>query len=99
MNNYEIIQAVEEICSPHFKLELNDIYGDRGSCVLPKIDELKILHFKLDGYNRRVICKNKQQDMVDKIKELNIGTVVIVTQSFVGRYIIITPHTPHIKRE
>ncbi len=91
MNNYEIIQAVEEICYPHFKFNIFDFYGDRGSCVLPKIDELKTLFFKLDGH-RKIISKNQQQEIVDKIKNLNIGTVNIDTVSAFGRYIIITPY-------
>jgi sporulation protein YlmC with PRC-barrel domain len=91
MNNYEIIQAVEQICSPHFIFNINDFYGDRGSSVLPKIDELKTLFFKLDGH-KKVISKNQQQEIVDKIKNLNIGIVEISTVQAFGRYIVIKPY-------
>ena len=47
MNNFEIIEVVEKIVSPYFKLNIEDFYGDRGSCTLPKIEELNILFLNL----------------------------------------------------
>lgn len=94
MNNLEIIKLVEEIVSPYFEFNLADFYGDRGSCEYPKIEELKILFFKLNGRDKKLrINKVDQQKMVDKIKNLNIESVELsYVQSF-GRYIIIKTFT------
>ena len=47
MNNYEIIKAIEKIVYPHFEFNIEDFYGDKGSCEYPKIEDLKVLFFKL----------------------------------------------------
>ena len=89
MNNFEIIKQVEQIVSPYFNFNMDDFYGDRGSCIYPKIEELKTLFFKLNGKDRKLfITIDDQQKMVDKIKNLNIGLVEICKTPF-GLFIII----------
>jgi hypothetical protein len=93
MNNIEIIEIIEIIVSPYFTFNMDDFYGDRGSYEYPKIEDISTLFFKLNGKDRNLsISKNKQQEMVDKIKNINIGTVEISTVSSFGRYIVIKPY-------
>jgi hypothetical protein len=46
--------------------------------------------------NRKIISRNKQQEMVDKIKNLNIGTVEISSVPYYERYIVIKPYCKNI---
>ena len=93
MNNFEIIKLIEEIVNPYFQFNMDDFYGDKGSCEYPKIEEISTLFFKLNGKDRKLsLSQNKQREMVDKIKNLNIGTVEISTVQSFGRYIVITPY-------
>jgi hypothetical protein len=97
MNNIEIIETIEKIVCPYFTFNMDDFYGDKGSCEYPKIEEISTLFFKLNGKDRKLsLSKNKQQEMVDKIKNLNIGIVDISTVQSFGRYIVIT--LPIIKK-
>ena len=92
MNNIEIIKTIEKIVCPYFTFNIDDFYGDKGSCEYPKIEEISTLFFKLNGINRISLSKNKQQEMVDKIKNLNIGTVDICKVQCLGIYIVIQPY-------
>ena len=88
MNNIEIIEAVEKIVSPYFKFNMDDFYGDKGSCEYPKIEEISTLFFKLALF----LSENKQIEMVNEIKNLNIGVLEISSVQSLGRYIVITPY-------
>lgn len=93
MNNFEIIEAVEKIICPYFKFNIEDFYGDRGSCEYPKIEEMNALFFKRNGKDRKIILsKNEVNEMVEKIKNLNIGLVEIASVQSFGKYIIIHPY-------
>ena len=93
MNNFEIIKTIENIAHPYFIFNMDDFYGDRGSCKYPKMEEMTTLFFKLDGKNRNLlISKNKQMEIVDKIKMLNLGleNVELINIKSFGTYIVIT---------
>ena len=93
MNNIEIIETIEKIVCPYFTFNIDDFYGDKGNCEYPKIEEITTLFFKLNGKDRKLsLSKNKEQEMVDKIKNLNIGTIEINTVQSFGRYVIIRPY-------
>lgn len=93
MNNIEIIETIEKIVCPYFTFNMDDFYGDRGSCEYPKIEKITTLFFKLNRKDGKLsLSKNKEQEMVDKIKNLNIGTLEISTVQSFGRYIVITPY-------
>jgi hypothetical protein len=63
-----LIEQVSKICEPHFKFEMDDIYGDRGGIPYPPIEELKLLYFKLDGKTRKnLISANKQMEILDQV--------------------------------
>ena len=87
-NNIEIIETVKKIVSPYFKLNMDDFYGDKGSCKYPKIEEISTLFFKL----QLSLSETKQQEMVNKIKNLDLGLVEISSVQSLGRYIVIRPY-------
>ena len=69
---------------------MNDLYGDRGNSVLPDIDTVDTLCFKLA--KNTYISKLEQKELVNKIIELNVGSVEIKTVDSFGRYIVIVPY-------
>lgn len=87
MNNAEKVKLVDQIVNPYFKFDMNDAYGDKGSGLLPSVEEISVLYFKLQMINKTCISKNKQLELVEDIKKLNLGLVEIFTQSPFGRYI------------
>ena len=93
MNNFEIINSIKQIVCPYFEFCTDDLYGNTGgSSEYPKIEEMCKIFFKLKCIDKKIISKNKQQEIVDKVKNLNIGFVQIETIPYLGRYIIIIPY-------
>jgi len=86
-NNIEKIRLISEIVEPYFKFNM-DLYGDSGSCQLPKIDELTTLFFKFNGKIR--LTDEDEQQLLVTIRNLHIGMVEIVNINSFGRYITIT---------
>lgn len=93
MNNREIINAINEIVNPHFIFNIGGIHEDKWSLVFKNIEELNTLYFKLDGKKKSIISKNKQDELVEKIKNLNIGTVENIKVNGIGRFIVIDLYT------
>ena len=90
MNNNEIIKSIEQIVQPYFNFEMDDFYGDRGGLPYPKIEELDVLYFKKNGKDKKlVITKDDEQTMIDKIKNLNIGSVELIKIPSFGVYICV----------
>jgi hypothetical protein len=76
---------------------MNDFYGDKGSCEYPKLEEINVLFFKLNGKDGNLfISKNDQQIMVNKIRNLDIGLVEISSVQSFSRYISIRPHEKEV---
>lgn len=92
MDNYQIIQKINEIVNPFWMFEMDDFYGDKGGIPYPKIEELKNIMFKLNGKNRKLMLTvQEEKEMIQKIKNLDIGTVEILKINSLGKYICITP--------
>ena len=90
MTNIEKIHLIEGIVYPYFKFDM-DLYGDRGSCQLPKIEDLTTLFFKFNGTDRKLILtKEDEQLLLITIRKLHIGVVEICKVNGLGRYITIT---------
>lgn len=90
MNNHEIINIINKIANPFFNFEMNDFYGDRGGRPYPKIEELQLLAFKKNGKDRKLnLTKEQETLIINKIKDLNIGSVKIEKIRAFGTYIII----------
>ena len=94
--NFEKIKKINEILNPFYTLEINDIYGDRGSCILPKIEELTTLHYKKRSKDIKgkplFISKNDEKILIEKLKELNIGNIDQWYIQSIGRFIVIEPN-------
>jgi hypothetical protein len=90
MNNHEIINTINKIVNPFFIFEMNDFYGDRGGIPFPKIEELQLLAFKKNGKDKKLnLTKEQETLIINKIKDLNIGSVEIVKIQAFGTYIMI----------
>lgn len=97
MDNNKKINLIHEIVLPYFKFELDDFYGDyfygdNGRYPYPKIEELKMLHFKKKSRNEKgnnlpSLTKQDERIMIEKIKNLNIGKVDYYTIGGLGKYI------------
>lgn len=87
-SNQEIIDEISKIVEPYMKFNLDDIYGDRGGIPYPQIEKLDMLHFKFIG--KIIINKNKENEMVQQVKMLDIGDVEIVQYNFIGKFMVIT---------
>ena len=85
------VKLIEDIVSPHFELNIEDFYGDRGSCIYPTIEEMHTLFFKLNGKHfRKLISKNERLKLADKVRDLNIGEVELSSIPSFGCYIVVT---------
>jgi len=91
MNNQEIINIINEIANPFYIFEMDDFYGDKGGRPYPKIEELQRLAFKKNNKDRKLNFLTKEQEtlIINKIKDLNIGSVEIAKIQSFGKYIII----------
>jgi hypothetical protein len=85
--NKDKIALVEQIVHPYFRFNMNDIYGDHPNGYMPDVEEIKILYFKLQTTNKTIIGNKKQEEIANKVKQLNIGTVNLITIPSFGRYI------------
>jgi len=88
MNNHQKIALIEQIVNPYFKFEMDDFYGDRGGLPYPKIEELTIFYFKKTKDNKLFVTK--EEEMIEKIKHLNIGSVELIKIPSFGIYICVT---------
>jgi len=78
MNNNTKINLIDEIVLPYFKLEMDEFYPDP-----------KLLYFKKksrdEKYNKiSSLSKKDEKIMIEKIKNLNIGKVEIISYTGIG---------------
>jgi hypothetical protein len=94
----DIINSVHKVTYPYFTLEIRDVYGDRGSAIMPTIEELTVLHFKLrcnccnSSIKSIIISKEKRKEILDAVNELNVGTAEYWNCGVMGQYIVVTPY-------
>lgn len=84
-----VIDAVENIVSPWWKHNMDDIYGDRGGIPYPALEELSYLHFKLDSKVKIQQTKEECEQMLNKIKQLGISQVEIIKIMGIGKFLVI----------
>jgi hypothetical protein len=90
-SNKEIIEHVEKIMGPIWNFNLDEIYGDFGSCRYPDIEELDMLYFKFksDGRKYKVPLKQEKEKLIIKINELefnNIESIEFITCPSIGLF-------------
>lgn len=88
-----IINIIENIVKPYWKFNMDDIYGDRCGFQYPNIEELSVLYFKAINQNSsKHQTKLEQDQMIEKLNELNFGEIEIIKIPSVGKFIkIILP--------
>lgn len=84
-----IINTVENISSPWWKHNMDDIYGDKGGIPYPAIEELSWIHFKLDSKVKIQQTKQECEQMLNKLRQLGIGQVEIYKVMGIGKFIVI----------
>jgi len=90
MDNNAKINLIHKIVLPYFKFEMDDFYGDRGGRPYPKIEELQILMFKKNGRDKLPsLSKQEEKLMIEKIKNMNFGSVELVKMPCMGTYICV----------
>ena len=95
MNNFEIIKSVEQLASPYFIFEKEKIFSPFGGIMTDKeILDTNILHFTKNS--KIQLPENKKQEIINNIKNLDIGTVEYLRVSWFGYLINITPKDKEI---
>ena len=84
-----IINKVNSIVNPWWQFNMVDIYGDKGGVPYPHIDDLNFLHFKLNSKINPQQTLHECNQMLETLKNLDIGDVNIITIMGMGKFILI----------
>jgi len=88
MDLIEIINTLNNILQPHFYL-VDEIYSDIRITNFEKLIGNNTLFWKLNGQNKKLINANKQNELLEMIKQLNIGKAELCSLSGLGKYLIL----------
>ena len=89
MNNFEIINCVELLASPYFQFEKERVFLAFGGILTDEeIQKANMLHFKRNS--KIPLSENKKQEIINNIKNLDIGTVEYIRVSWLGYLIEVT---------
>ena len=90
MNNFEIINCVELLASPYFQFEKERVFSAMLGGILTdeEIQKANALHFKRNS--KIPLSENKKQEIINNIKNLDIGTVEYIRVSWLGNLIEVT---------
>ena len=89
MNNFEIINCVELLASPYFQFEKERVFLAFGGILTDEeIQKANMLHFKRNS--KIPLSENKKQEIINNIKNLDIGTVEYIRVSWLGNLIEVT---------
>ena len=89
MNNFEIINCVELLASPYFQFEKERVFLAFGGILTDEeIQKANMLHFKRNS--KIPLPENKKQEIINNIKNLDIGTVEYIRVSWLGILIEVT---------
>jgi hypothetical protein len=91
MNNFEIIKNVEQLAHPYFQFEKENVFSAMlgGLLTNEQIENTNVLHFKRNS--KKPLSENKKQEIINNIKNLDIGTVEYVRVSWYGYLLNIYP--------
>lgn len=91
MNHFEIIKNVEQLAHPYFQFEKENIFSafEGGKLTDEQIENTNILHFKRNS--KFLLSENNKQEIINNIKNLDIGTVEYVRVSWYGYLLNIYP--------
>lgn len=82
------ISAVNNIIHPHFYL-VDDPYYDTPITNFETVVSYKKLFWKLNGKNKRVISTDKQNELVEIVRKLNLGKIELYSINGMGKYLVL----------
>jgi hypothetical protein len=88
MDLIEIINTLNNILQPHFYL-VDEIYSDIRITNFEKLIGNNTLFWKLNGQNKKLINANKQNELLETVKQLNIGKAELCSLSGLGKYLVL----------
>ena len=88
MDLITIINTVNNILQPHFH-QVDDPYSDTPVTNIEKIIGYTRLFWKLNGINKRLISANKQNELLEMVKQLNLGKTELCSLSGIGKYLVL----------
>jgi hypothetical protein len=88
MELIEIINTLNNILQPHFYL-VDEIYSDIRITNFEKLIGNNTLFWKLNGQNKKLINANKQNELLEMVKQLNIGKAELCSLSGLGKYLVL----------
>jgi len=88
MDLIETINTLNNILQSHFYL-VDEIYSDICITNFEKIIGNNTLFWKLNGQNKKLINANKQNELLEMVKQLNIGKAELCSLSGLGKYLVL----------
>jgi hypothetical protein len=83
----DLINTLNNILQPHFYL-VDEIYSDIRITNFEKLIGNNTLFWKLNGQNKKLINANKQNELLEMVKQLNIGKAELCSLSGLGKYLV-----------
>jgi hypothetical protein len=84
----DLINTVNNILQPHFYL-VDDPYSNTTVTNFEQLIGCNRLFWKLNGKNKRLISANKQNELLEMVKQLNLGKVELFSCIGLGKYLIL----------
>ena len=88
MELIEIINTLNNILQPHFYL-VDEIYSNIPITNFEKLIGNHALFWKLNGQNKKLINANKQNELLEMVKQLNIGKAELCSLSGLDKYLVL----------
>ena len=88
MDLIKIINTINNILQPHFYL-VDGIYSDITITNFEKLIGYNSLFWKLNGKNKKLISTNKQNELLEMVKQLNLGKAELCSLSGLGKYLVL----------
>ena len=84
----DLIIELHNILHPHFYL-VDNPDSDTPITNFEKLLGYNKLFWKLNGKNKRLISVNKQNELIEIVKQLNIGKTQLYKFSGIGKYLVL----------
>ena len=88
MDLINTINAINNIIHLNFYL-VDDPYYDTPIANFETLVSYKKLFWKLNGKNKRVISANKQNELVEIVRQLNLGKIELYSINGMGKYLVL----------
>jgi hypothetical protein len=88
MDLINTIHTINNIIHPHYYL-VDDPYSDTPITNFEILISYKIIFWKLNGKNGRIISTNKQNNLAEMVRQLNIGKIELCKINGIGKYLVL----------